>query len=492
MTLPITVEHKRVAVIGGGIAGLATAYRLTKQYGLDTTLLEASDRLGGVVQTTPKDGYLLEHGVNGFLSDPSGVMRIAGELGLTIQHADVSAKRRFLFTKGELQPVPRSPKEFLRSKILTLSGKLRLLLEPLFSLAIRRKRRLSAKKNGVGSDSDQTVYDFFDRRFGKQVADNVASAFVVGVFAGDPKALSLPACFPKLDTLDKKGSFLLGAVSRGRAPRAKIVSLPQGMESVTKALARVLPSLLTNTKVLELKKRKNGIAVVTNKDEMLFDAVVLATPAASSAGMIQSYWPTSYQHLCQIEYVAVAVVHLGFDSDAVSHIPKGFGFLVPTQEGHSNTIPSDVADGFPLLGVVFESDIWPGRAPAGKRLFRCMLGGSRRPNILDQSDDSLIAEAINALGLAAGEVGIAEMQHVVRWPKAIPQYGLGHRQRLQEIRKELEPEGIFVVGAAHDGPAVNACVRSGTIEAQKVAKLLQDHVAPNRDAVDFHQKAAAL
>ncbi len=437
----------RVAIVGGGVSGLAAAFRL-RAAGCDVTVLEGEGRVGGKIRTERADGWTFEHGPNGFLDSRAGIVRLARDLGLgdRLVRAAPEAKRRYLWLDGRLCPVPAGPGALLKSDLLSLRGRLRLFAEPLVGRA--------------DVEGDESVFDFAARRLGREVAEKLVDAMVTGVYAGDARLLSVSAAFPSLARFEAEyGSLLRGVIASVRSARAqptdrggvfgKLTTFPGGMGDLVDALsARLGDAVHTGRRVIGLRRQAAGWAVdATGGQAVEADAVVLATPAAVTAQLVGRLAPAAVEPLEAIPYAPAAVVVLGFPKAAMPRDLDGFGFLVPSREKRD------------VLGVVWCSVLFPGRAPDGHVLLRCIVGGARRPELVALGDDQLLGRVRADLEAAMGRLPEAAFARVVRWPAAIPQYTLGHARRVRAARDALAPlAGLHLAGAGFYGVSVPECV----------------------------------
>ncbi|HTE51799.1 MAG TPA: protoporphyrinogen oxidase [Kofleriaceae bacterium] len=457
----------RVAVIGAGLAGLAAARRLALRGDVDLVVYEAADRVGGVIGTSVTDGFAREHAANGFLSGPvGGVADLAEELGVPVEPASPAAKRRWVYRGGALRPVPSGPGDLLRGELLGLRGLVHALGEP-----FRPARQ---------SGPEETVADFVRRRLGDEVLDALVAPFCTGVYAGDPEQLSLPAAFPSLAALEAEGGLvrggamrlvrrLLGHESGARRPRGRLASPRGGMAALIAALARAVgPRIQLGCPAVAIEVEAGGraraVRLADGRREP-FDAVVLAVPAPAAARLVSDASRELARLLDGIPYAGVAAVHLGYRLDGL--VPAaaegetgrldGFGFLVARGEE------------LRVLGAVFESVIWPSRAPADHVLIRCILGGVRDPGALELSDEELVARSHRDLERALGLAAPPVHRHVVRWPRAIAQYTVGHLERVGRAESLADGLGVVLAGASYHGVAVNSCTADATRVMQRVA-----------------------
>lgn len=458
MSRPPSGRRPRVAVVGAGIGGLAAA-RALRQTGLfEIAVYEREARAGGVIQTSATDGFVREHAANGFLPvrDGTGAIDLARELGVEVVPAAPAAEKRWIYRHGRLHAIPTSPAAFLKSQLLSPRGKLSLLCEPL-----RPRRPRTA--------GDESIHAFASRRLGREVADAMVAPFVTGIFAGNADQLSVQAGLPALAALEDKGGLVVGQVrtmvERMRARRARQtpedaqsdsqtprerprLSAPRGGvgELIDALVSDLGDALRTGTSVTgfapgpEIRLEDGSIHPC--------DAVVLATPTHVGAHLCRDISRELKSALEQFPYAPVAVVYLGVQRAQVAHKLDGFGFLVAEGEA------------LRMLGTVFESVVYPERAPAGHVLLRSIFGGARDPGVLELTDAELIATARRDLDRALGDFARVEPvhTHVVRWPHAIAQYNLGHSARVERAEVLAAPLGIVLAGSAYHGVAVNKVV----------------------------------
>lgn len=453
-------ERRQVAVIGGGIAGLTCAYRLRETGGIEPTLFDAGEFAGGVLRTRKRGGYLEEMAANGMLSNADdGALALCHELEIPVSEVARAASKRWIYLGGKLHALPASPPEIATTDLLSWRGKLRLLAEPLAARA--------------PAGADETVAEFFRRRLGDEVLRSFVVPFVTGIYAGDVEALSLRAAFPKLAALDARGGIALGMVlnvidaARGRGSGAgpgpgKLWAPDDGMGAIAGELSsRLGDAVQTGCEVAAVDGNAAGVSVTMADGRTAgFDAAVLAVPAPAAAGLVERASPELSAVLAEFEYAPIAVVHLGVQRAHVGHALDGFGFLVAEGE--------DVR----LLGCVFESVLWDGRAGDGRVLLRCMLGGTCDPAVLELSDDELIAAARDDLGTVIGLTGEPEQTGVVRWPRAVAQYNVGHLKRVERAERLAEPLGLELCGASYRGVSVNDCIKNARGASSSVARKL--------------------
>lgn len=444
----------RVVVVGAGIAGLTAAHELQRLGAdLDVACLEAGPVAGGCIHSSCEDGFLCEWAANGFLDDAPATLALIRRLGLEsrLLPAASSAASRHIFRAGKLRLLPRSPFDLLRADLLSWPGKLRLMAEPLIS-----PRRAGA--------SDESVFDFARRRAGGEAAAILADAVVSGIHAGDARRLSLAAVFPRLSQWEREhGSVLRGMLARRRerrVDRARLTSFKDGMQELTGALARELGSrLLLNARVIGLVPNAGGgFRVHLDRAEpWIASAVLLACPAHIASQIVAALDRELSRVLASISTAPLAAVHFGYREELLGSAPDGFGFLVPRGQGPR------------LLGVLNASNIFADRAPQGCVLLTAMAGGAHDPGAVDLPEAQLLELIRSDLRRVLAVSAEPSFVKVVRHKPGLPQYELGHLERLALIDERLQQHpGLSVCGSSYRGVSINACVA----EAERAAGAL--------------------
>lgn len=471
---------KRIAIVGGGISGLASAHavrRMALEAGQNAhvVLYESEPVLGGKITTQRAEGFVVESGPHGFLDKEPTAMALVSRLGLEarLRRADEASANRFVLRAGRLRKLPASPPAFLAGDILPLSGKLRVVFEPFVP---RRKEA-----------TDESVYDFARRRIGRAAAEVLVDAMVTGIYGGDPKRLSLPAAFPRMRELeDQYGSLIraqlalskrkrLESGSGGRAPGAGgapggvLHSFDQGLGVLIDALAQQAGAeLRLDTRVERLERAAGtGFFLTAGGRREAFEALVLTAPAPVTASLLDGFGYSASEEaakaLRQINYANVTVVVHGFQAQDLGRSLDGFGFLVPNGEGRQ------------ILGSIWASTVFAGHAPDGTVMLRTLLGGARHPEYAEGDDEALservLLELRTIMGL--GQDVRPSFRRVIRWPAGIPQYELGHLDRVRAVdRAERDVPGLFIAGNAVRGVAMVQCVK----EAERVASGVVKHL----------------
>lgn len=440
-------------VVGAGIAGLSAALELQGRVS-EVLVIDASDRPGGVLRTDHVSGYVIERGAN-TIQVKAPMLGFLRRLSLeeTLLRARPASRVRFVYRDGGLLRIPMSPLGFARTPLLSAGGKLRLLAEPL----MRR-----------GDASRETVAEFAGRRLGAQAVSRLIGPFLTGVYAGDEERLGAAAVLGSFTELERRfGSIALGLVASARARRRArglrgSYSAQEGLGPFARRLAALLvepPAL--GARVRWLRRDAGtwllGVADAAGDRSLRTSRVVLATPAAEVASLLRSAAPDVAEALDGIEYAPIVGVPLGVDPRGVRTPIEGFGFLVPRDSG------------LRLLGCLFMSQLFPGRAPQGRELLQCLLGGRRWPEAVDVPDDLLSKQLRGDLERALGLEVDPHVLAVTRWRRAIPQPGRDHVARIAAAREGVARlGGIALAGSYLDGVSVADTVASGLRAAREI------------------------
>lgn len=452
-----------VIVAGAGISGLTTAWELHSA-GYRTHVLEAASRAGGAIGTTREAGALVEAGPNSMLETSPLIAKLVGEIGLAAERveANPAAKKRFILRGGRLLPVPTSPGAFFATPLFSTGTKLGLLREPFVG-----------RYSGA---TEETVAGFVRRRLGPEFLDYAINPFVAGVYAGDPERLSVKAAFPRLADLEANyGSLIRGAIlgarERKRNPEkskqtASMMSFREGMQSLTDAIARRLPAVETATRAVSYRREPDGTFVVAVEgragvQELRARSLVLSMPAHPTADLIAPHSPDAAESLRTIPYPPVASVVMVFGRDRVAHPLDGFGFLVPEKEKRR------------ILGTIFSSTLFANRAPADRVVLTTFVGGTRQPELALQDDAALVATVKGELEQLVGVAGEPIAARVSRWARAIPQYNLGHLDRVARVERLADAQpGLYFCANWRGGISVGDCIKSSYAAAERIARFL--------------------
>lgn len=444
---------KKVCIIGGGVSGLAAAF-LLKRIGYEVTLFEKSERVGGNIESVRIDGFLIEYAPNSLLKSPRLVDLIRElELDAEVLAADAANNKRYVLQNGKLESLPMSIARMAVDDFFSWKAKLRLLKEPF----VRSK-----------SPENESVSQFLERRLGREIVEKAADPFIAGIYAGNPENLSVQAAFPRLYELEKEyGSLTTGSLLSKTEKTDKLFprtfSFKNGVQTLTDKLARLLgQSCQTNTEVVSIDKTERGKWVLrTGSGESIFDALIISTPAAPAAKLIENIDAGLSEQLKTIYYPPIAMVFFGVKKETVAARLDGFGFLVPTSEKRK------------ILGAIWNSSVFPDRAPAGYHLLTNFVGGARNPEMFEKSDEELFEIVYSELTDILAMDVMPAFRQIKRWPVAIPQYELGYDKIERTIADfENAHPGIFFCSNFYKGISVGDCVKNSYAVTDKISSFL--------------------
>jgi len=505
-------QTRRVAVIGGGTSGLAAAYTLARarQAGapIEELLIEASPCLGGVVRTETVDGFVVEAGPDSFLAEKPQAAAMARELGLggDLMGSNDHARRTYILHRGRLLPlpdglmflVPTRLWPMVTTPLLPLSTKLAAAWELLSSPTAR-------------GDEDESVASFVKRHFGEAMVENIADPLLAGVYGGDSATLSVRSVLPRFWEMERRhGSLTRATLKAMRQRRAAIQGNGQGANSGGTGVApsRGLPLFMTLKGGLEqltarmaahvekyriyLRRPVRAVEyapggpggtadscsrrfLIACEDGRSYDAdaVVLALPANRAGGLLSPLDPRLGELLQGIPYSSSMTVSLGFDEQARASLPPGFGFLVPRKEQRR------------MLACTFVHAKFHHRAPEGKAMMRCFLGGARDPDVLQLNDEEAVAGVRRELKEILNFAAEPLFFRVHRWPESMAQYPVGHSERIKDIEVRLQNlPGLYLAGNAYSGIGISDCIRTGKASAEKALDLVAPGWREFREAVE--------
>jgi len=475
-------KFRTVAVIGGGISGLSTAFALHERAAaagitIRCTVVDGASDWGGKIVTHRVGDLVTEAGPDSFLSQKAAGLELCDKLGLTDQliNTNETSKRACVFSRGRLHELPEglvviSPNQlrpFLRSGLLSWAGLARMGLD----LAVPVKR----------SPGDESLAAFFRRRVGRQAFERMLEPLMAGIYAGDAEQMSVQATFPRFVELEQQyGSVIRGMMASRKAdpsamrsgPKCTMfVSLKSGLSDLVTALVRRLTDqdvmLRRNCVVDALRVRSHQLGrwmfdVILNDGSALsVDSLVLATPAYVSAELVRPLTPSAGGLLELIPYSSTATIAMAYPSATMPSAAEGFGFVVPRAEGRD------------LIAATWTSLKWPHRAPPDQLLVRCYVGGVGREAILKLDDQALVARVREELASICGVTAEPGYVEVNRWMRAMPQYTLGHLERLNQIEAALSRYGgLILTGAGYRGVGIPDCIRDGAVAAERVVRYL--------------------
>ena len=490
---------KRVVIIGGGITGLAAAHRLlerSQESGkrIDLTVLEAGSRPGGIVQTRERDGFLLESGPDSFISDKPAALALVKRLGLESHLIETNrrCRRSFIVRQGRLLPVPEgfhllAPSRFwpfVKSDIFSWSGKARMALDLLLP-----RRELN------GNDVEESLAEFVRRRLGTEALERMAQPMIGGIYTADPERLSLQATMPRFLEMEREHRSLIRALRKQDSRRvledagsetsgarySLFLSFDRGMQVLTDTLEERIssfgsqiptgadsgdPAIRVNTAVDSITLQ-DGVSdraespkwklITSGNETLLADAICLALPAYVSSRLLSTVDPQLAAALVEISYASSATINLGFKRDDITHPLDGFGFVVPFIEKRS------------LIACTFSSVKFAGRAPQGHALLRAFVGGALQPELLELNEDELLTRVLGDLRDLLGIERAPLFSEVTKWERSMPQYHVGHVERVRQIEARLAAlPGLVLAGNAYSGLGIPDCIRSGEVAADRI------------------------
>jgi oxygen-dependent protoporphyrinogen oxidase len=464
---------QRIVIVGAGISGMCTAHSLVREFSaagksVEILLFEAEKVPGGKMRTIREDGFHMEWGPNGFLTNKPYSLELVKELGAEDRLARSSdlARKRFIFSGGILHRLPETPQAFFRSRLLSLRGRVRILGE-LFA-------------PGPPEGVDESLGNFARRRLGPESLEKLIDPMVTGIYAGDPDKMSLASCVPPIRDLERKyGGLVKGMIALQRerkksgekremsaGPGGVLMSFDHGVQALTDILAdRLSDGLHLGVKVNRVTRREGKILLSLEDGgrlgEIDTDVAVLATPAYAAAGLLEGLDPSFRDALFAIPYSPISVVALGYDKAALGNPLDGFGFLIPRGERRK------------ILGALWDSSVFPNRAPDGKALIRAMVGGVRRPELAALPPDEMFRLVRSELSVTMGVTAEPVLSRSFFHERGIPQYLVGHGKVLERIEERLAAHpGIYLNSNAYRGIALNDCVLQSRLTAERIARDL--------------------
>jgi oxygen-dependent protoporphyrinogen oxidase len=455
---------KRIAIIGGGIAGLSAAFYLEKARragaNLQWTLFEKSDRLGGVIQTERHDGFVIEAGPDSFLSIKPDASRLCQELGIGDQliPSNDAGRKTYILVKGKLVPIPHGLEFMVPTRIWPMA------ITPLFSFKTKLRMAAELFSSARKDTGDESVGDFVRSHFGQEMVDRLAEPLLAGVYGGNAERLSIRAVLPRFAEMERQHGSLVRATLRAKAskaatgaePRPLFTSLKNGMQQMVEALAAALPqaSIRLRQQNLSLRAVNDDWQIETAGINERFQDVLLAVPAPAAAGLLRQFHPALIEGLAKIEYTSTAAVALAYDQ---ADLPKGHGFLVPRSEGRK------------LMACTFVHKKFSHRAPGDMKLLRCFFSSSRMPDLLTHSDEALEQFARQELKEILGLTAEPRFARTFRWDRAMAQYETGHLDRVAEVEKIIAAmPGFHIVGNSFHGIGVPDCIKSARLAVEQI------------------------
>ncbi|SFA79837.1 MULTISPECIES: protoporphyrinogen oxidase [unclassified Bacillus (in: firmicutes)] len=465
------VEKKKIVIIGGGMTGLTAAYYLQKivrdnNLPIDVTLVEASHRLGGKMQTVVRDGFTIERGPDSFLARKTSMSRLVKEVGLEDQLVSNTAGKSYVLVKEKLHPmpggsvmgIPTQMAPFVTTGLFSMGGKLRAAAD--FILP---------KSEG---SQDQALGEFFRRRLGNEVVENLIEPLLSGIYAGDIDQLSLMSTFPQFYEVEQKYRSLILGMKKTSPPKPKdekgkskgiFLTVKSGLQSLAEAIeAKLEPNtVLKGYRVDSIDKLDVGYGISFNNGETLrADSIVATVPHHAMQSMFSQY--DFFDSLKSMPATSVATVAMAFPKEAIRKDIDGTGFVVSRNSDYT------------ITACTWTHKKWPHTTPEGKVLLRCYVGRAGDEAVVDLSDDQIIKIVLDDLNKTMNITLEPEFAIVSRWKDAMPQYTVGHKERVQTIKEHVSKElpGVFIAGASFEGIGLPDCIDQGEVAVQQVVEFL--------------------
>jgi oxygen-dependent protoporphyrinogen oxidase len=462
----------RIAIIGGGITGLAAAFALEERRRagseLEYTLYESSPHLGGVIRTQHLEGCVIEAGPDSFLTEKSWAADFCRALGLGDQliGSNDAFRETYILVRGRLVPMPDGLMFMVPTKILPAG------FSSLFSAATKLRMAREYFFPPRTGDHDESVASFVDRHYGAEMVERLADPLLSGIYGGEAANLSVRAVLPRFVEMERTHGSLSRAMLAARknlsAGPKKInppifTSLRNGMGQLTDTIVERLDpsSVQTSTTVMAVRPEAGGWLVSAGLQSDEFDSVILALPATSAASVVRMASPGLAAELAAIQYTSSITVALAYDSEVRQSLPPGFGFLVPRSEGIG------------LLATTFVHNKFTHRAPGDRALLRCFFGGAMAAKVWSLSDDHIVSMVRQELHQILGIRAEPLFTRIYKWNSAMPQYSVGHLDRLERIENQRRQlPGLALAGNAYRGIGIPDCIRAGNEAAAEATRKI--------------------
>lgn len=465
---------KKIIVIGGGIAGLAAAYRIQKEISegaqLECTLLEGGDHFGGKIATERSEGFIIERGPDSFISQKPAAIQLCQQLGIGdhLVSTNPETPNTYVYTGGKLVTMPDGLSLMIPTKFLPFA------LTPLFSLSGKIRMAFDLLIPKKADESDESLASFVRRRMGEEALRKMAEPMLAGIYASDPETMSIGSTFPVfVETERKYRSLILGMLARKKAMLLNAGKRPKSNFSLfmtlKNGLGEMVDAVIERSSDIQFQSgaRVESIAGeagdwsirLEGGGEHKAEALILATPGHITARLLQSVAPKAAELLKQIKYVSTATVTIAYKKEGFSHALDGFGFVVPKSEGRS------------ILACTWTSSKFPHRTPEGYVMLRCYLGGALQENIAETDEETMTTLVKQDLREIMGIHEEPVFCKVFHNRKSNVQYQVNHSERIDAIMQELE-EGLFLTGSAYRGIGIPDCIQNGTLSAESAIRFL--------------------
>lgn len=465
---------KKIIVIGGGIAGLAAAYRIQKEISegaqLECTLLEGGDHFGGKIATERSEGFIIERGPDSFISQKPAAIQLCQQLGIGdhLVSTNPETPNTYVYTGGKLVTMPDGLSLMIPTKFLPFA------LTPLFSLSGKIRMAFDLLIPKKADESDESLASFVRRRMGEEALRKMAEPMLAGIYASDPETMSIGSTFPMfVETERKYRSLILGMLARkkamllnaGKRPKSNFslfMTLKNGLGEMVDAVIERSPDIQfqSGARVESIAGEAGDWSIrLEGGGEHKAEALILATPGHITARLLQSVAPKAAELLKQIKYVSTATVTIAYKKEGFPHALDGFGFVVPKCEGRS------------ILACTWTSSKFPHRTPEGYVMLRCYLGGALQENIAETDEETMATLVKQDLREIMGIHEEPVFCKVFHNRKSNVQYQVNHSERIDAIMQELE-EGLFLTGSAYRGIGIPDCIQNGTLAAESAIRFL--------------------
>lgn len=472
-----TARRRRLVVIGGGISGLSAAYKLysetkNEEFPPEIMLFEGSPRMGGCISTYNLDDTLIELGPDSFITEKPAALELCKKLGIEHRLIGTAAKNRqtFVAHNKQLYPLPEGFVMMAPTQVMPM------LSSPLFSWSAKMRMLSEPFVPAAPEDADESLTQFVERRLGREVLDKVVQPLVGGIYTGDPNKLSVRAALPKIVEMERKhGSIIKGMASihknrkESGARYGLFVTFDEGISVLVNALVNALPQgcVRTHSMVSRLRRTESQWQIeFSDGKQMMVDGVVIATASFHASDIVSDLDLELAEALSTTTYASSAVLNLIYRRSDIKHPLDGFGFVVPRTENRS------------ILACSFNSIKWPDRAPKDKVLLRVFVGGALQPDIYDLSDEQIECLMWEDLRTYLGITALPLLSVISRYPRAMPQYNVGHVANLKKIEERLtQHPGLALAGNAYHGVGIPDCVASGERAAARILEQVQTKAA---------------